>query len=101
MKKIWFRRKLYGWGWTPVTWEGWLVILIWVILFIPLIRKTLWFSSKSADFDVIFTPENQLKNFIFILISTGILILISYLKGEKPKWQWGKRIEDENQNPEI
>lgn len=25
---FWFKRKLYGWGWIPVKWQGWLVIVI-------------------------------------------------------------------------
>jgi len=79
MDKIWFKRKLYGWGWTPVTWEGWLVILVWFVLFVSLIKK----------FD-----HEWLKNLVFIFISVGILILICYKKGEKPRWQWGRSIKD-------
>ncbi|HYC83050.1 MAG TPA: hypothetical protein VEB60_00680, partial [Candidatus Paceibacterota bacterium] len=26
-QRLWFKRKLYGWGWTPVTWQGWLAVL--------------------------------------------------------------------------
>jgi len=33
--KYWFRRKLYGWGWTPATWQGWLTLLIFILI-IPL-----------------------------------------------------------------
>ena len=24
----WFRRKRFGWGWTPISWEGWVVTLL-------------------------------------------------------------------------
>lgn len=78
-KKLWFKRKLYGWGWTPCSWEGWMVILVWVVFFI--------FTMKKMD-------HEWLKNLIFIIISVFVLIFISYKKGEKPRWQWGKRIED-------
>lgn len=33
MNKYWFRKrqglnsKDYGWGWVPITWEGWMLIL--------------------------------------------------------------------------
>ncbi len=27
----WFKRKLYGWGWTPAKWQGWVVVLAFVI----------------------------------------------------------------------
>ncbi len=79
MKKIWFRRKLYGWGWYPSSWEGWVVLLIWVALFA--------FSMSRVD-------HEGIKNIWLVFLFTGILILVCYKKGEKPRWQWGKRLED-------
>ena len=73
-KKLWFRRKCYGWGWCPCSWEGWLAILIWAVLFV---------------FGVVKMDHEWLKNLVFIIIFTAILIWICYKKGEKPKWQWG------------
>ena len=78
--KIWFRRKLYGWGWYPVTWEGWAVILVWALIFTSLVAKM---------------EYEGLNNILFVLISVGLLIYVCYKKGEKPRWQWGKRIEDD------
>lgn len=73
---IWFKRKKYGFGWYPATWQGWLIILVWLILFI--------FTVKTFD-------HEWLKNLIIVLILTSLLIYISYKKGEKPKWQWGEK----------
>jgi len=84
--KIWFRRKLYGWGWTPCTWEGWLVILLWVI----------FFALAMSNMD-----HEWLKNLLFIFLSVAILILICYKKGEKPKWQGGERKEDLSDKKDI
>jgi hypothetical protein len=28
MRKPWFRPKLYGYGFTPVSWEGWLTVAV-------------------------------------------------------------------------
>lgn len=78
MKKIWFKRKLYGWGWTPCTWEGWLVIIVWLFFFLV----------ATSNFD-----HEWMKNILFIILSTLILLYICYKKGEKPRWQWGKRKE--------
>jgi catechol 2,3-dioxygenase-like lactoylglutathione lyase family enzyme len=79
--KLWFRRKTYGWGWTPITWEGWGVTLI--VLVIPLaIRLT----AKALDF-----PKTT--QYFYTWASVPILlmglILICFRYGEKPKWQWG------------
>jgi hypothetical protein len=74
----WFKRKLYGWGWVPATWEGWIIILVWVILFT--------FSIVMIE-----ANDNEIgKNIAVIFIITLILIWICYKKGEKPRWSWGK-----------
>jgi len=31
------------------------------------------------------------KNLIIIAILIGILVFVSYKKGEKPRWQWGEK----------
>jgi hypothetical protein len=77
-KGYWFKRKLYGWGWVPAKWQGWLVILSWVILF-------------TLSIVMIEKNDHEIgKNLAVIFIITGILIWICYKKGEKPKWRWGK-----------
>jgi len=79
--KLWFRRKTYGWGWTPITWEGWLVTLLVVVIpiCIRLFMKHLEFDKATQYF---YTYAS-----IPILLMTLILICFRY--GEKPKWQWG------------
>ncbi|MBP9822270.1 MAG: hypothetical protein KBC81_02410 [Candidatus Pacebacteria bacterium] len=85
MSDLWFRRKLYGWGWYPLTWQGWLVIFIYVGL-VALFSLTINESSPARE--VVFT-------FIFpVMLLTITLIRVCYKKGEKPRWQWGKRLED-------
>ena len=86
MQRIWFRRKLYGWGWTPCTWEGWLTIFIFLVLTVLNFFRLDANSHSNSD---------TIRPFIiqyFILIA--VLLLICYKKGEKPRWQWGKRKED-------
>jgi len=26
--EYWFRPRMFGWGWTPTSWEGWGVVLL-------------------------------------------------------------------------
>ena len=33
-KKYWFKRRRFGWGWTPVTWQGWLTVAFFIGLII-------------------------------------------------------------------
>jgi len=80
--KIWFRRKIYGWGWCPCTWQGWLFLLAWVGLFVRLFILTDKASHSISDFLIgMIVPVAML----FI-----ILFLVCYGKGEKPRWSWGR-----------
>ena len=77
----WFKRKLYGWGWTPAKWQGWVVIAIYVIAIVAFV---LTIDENSPDREITFT-------FILpIVLLTMTLIRICYKKGEKPRWQWGQ-----------
>lgn len=77
---LWFKRKRYGWGWTPVKWQGWVVILVYIsILFI---------LFKDVDPAINTFKENVTSIFLPFILLTIIVIGICYKKGESPKWQW-------------
>ncbi len=76
----WFKRKLYGWGWEPATWRGWLVLLGYVVA-VALFALTI--DDNSPTREIAFS-------FVFpVALLTIILLGICYKKGEKPRWQWG------------
>ncbi len=79
----WFKRKLFGWGWTPARWQGWLTTLIFVAFI-------LW---QVIYLEIQYGPEptgKPMMIFIFkIVVTVLVFIVIAYKKGEKPKWQWG------------
>jgi hypothetical protein len=86
MTKLWFKAKRYGWGWTPVTWEGWLVVILYIAF-------VLWFAFVFTDQEQ--RDGNLLVNFGFgIVVPTALLIWICYKKGEKPRWSWGDSKSD-------
>ena len=79
-KGYWFKAKLYGWGWMPVTWQGWLVILVYLI---TLLAIGFLIDENASSQDIAFT-------FILpLILLTATLIRICFVKGEKPRWQWG------------
>ncbi len=92
MKKIWFKRKRYGWGWTPVTWQGWLVVLGYITLVMTVVFMREKAIPGNPD-----SGSNFLVSALPIFVLTTMLMYICYKKGEKPRWQWGKRIEDESE----
>jgi hypothetical protein len=83
-KGYWFKRKLYGWGWTPARSEGWLTILVYL-------AGVILFAVKSEG--VVSLEEARRSVIAPIIILTILLIVICYKKGEKPRWQWGKQID--------
>ncbi len=82
-KTLWFRAKNYGWGWYPATWQGWLVLTLYLLFIIYRGVE----SKKLFD-----TVTSYVFRFSWeFAISTSILIAVCYLTGEKPEWRWGKK----------
>jgi CHASE2 domain-containing sensor protein len=75
-KKIWFPAKRYGWGWgPPCAWQGWLVMLLWLAL---LCAGACFMATRVVLFVA-----------YAVVLSLG-LIAVCLIKGEKPRWRWGK-----------
>jgi uncharacterized membrane protein YhaH (DUF805 family) len=79
-QRIWFRAKDYGYGWYPSAWQGWVILLVFVVL---LILNVVRISVTPSLYDLVvwYLPET--------IILVGVLIFICYLTGEKPEWRWG------------
>lgn len=79
--KYWFRAKLYGWGWTPGRWQGWVVILAFIGF---VVWSGLGLASKNK-------PSAGQLTWYFVKIALAVLVImvICYKTGEKPRWQWG------------
>jgi hypothetical protein len=84
MTKLWFRRKRWGWGWTPNTWQGWAVTLAYVT---GIVACALTVDDHSTPRELAFTF------FLPLILLTTSFIRIGYAKGEKPRWQWGDKGE--------
>lgn len=83
-KELWFKRRRYGYGWTPVTWQGWVTVvgfLAVVLIIAPL--------AEAAESDGV---RWVYLNFIFAALM--LLVGISLSKGPLPKWRWGKSDDD-------
>lgn len=76
-KKFWFPAKRYGWGWgPPICWQGWVVFAVWLAL---LIGGAIYLVPGQPELFVAYT-----------MVITGILVIICWIKGEPPRWRWGK-----------
>ena len=77
-RKYWFPAKTYGWGWgLPRSWQGWLVMAAFIGLLV---------AGSFA-----FPPRTALGRYLaYIAVLCGLLIGVCWLKGEPPRWRWGK-----------
>ena len=77
-RDYWFSAKTYGWGWgLPLRWQGWVAYSIATALLIAMF--------------FLFPPAREAVKF---MLGTGLiallLIAVCWLKGEPPRWRWGK-----------
>lgn len=77
-KAVWFPAKRYGWGWGfPNTWQGGVVVVTWLIGVLAgtlALLRTTWTA-------VLLIP--------FLAVMVGLLLVICWIKGERPRWRWG------------
>jgi hypothetical protein len=90
--KLWFKARKYGWGWTPVTWQGWACIITYTVLCI--LAGVLLIPHFSEELGVVYITAFGL----FIISLTSFLVGISYRKGEPPSWQWGSQPKKSESN---
>lgn len=86
--RYWFKRRRYGFGWTPVTTAGWVTVLVFLVFIIGI----------SAILEAVdnerFSSVKLAIYFLFTLSAIFILVGISYAKGPTPRWRWGKKPGD-------
>ncbi len=81
----WFKRKIYGWGWTPVKWQGWLASILYTGIVVLLALRL---NEESSTDQILFS-------FVLpVIVLTITFICIAFKKGESPKWQWGNWEEE-------
>lgn len=85
-QKYWFKRRRYGYGWVPVTWQGWVSIV--VMLSIILIGSYL-FSTTSRSTEDLWLYINM------VVMTILLFIFLTLVKGPSPKWRWGQKADDD------
>ena len=92
-RKIWFKAKRFGWGWYPCSWQGWAVLALY---FYAVISNILFINHHL---DLVIDSTKQFVPQIYVL--TIFLIIICYITGEKPTWNWSLRKKNELKNTET
>lgn len=81
MKTYWFKAKKYGYGWYPSTWQGWLILALYLgyVLYITMMFEAAHLPKDTVSIDFM----------LQIFLPTALLIYICYRTGEPAKWRWG------------
>lgn len=70
----WFRVNKKGIGWIPQTWQGNMVVVLYLVALGYSFLKAGELSSSASDIFYSFLPK--------LLIFTALLVIVTYLKGE-------------------
>ena len=85
-KRSWFKNKRYGYGWVPASWEGWLVLLIYIVLLAHILRN-ISLMSDAGRLEGTWVVV-AIGRVVFLTLA---LFLVCLLKGEKLAWHWGEK----------
>jgi hypothetical protein len=77
----WFRPKRYGYGATPITWQGWLLTLLFVALLAGIMKMLQSGLAGGAA---------HLIALVATVAATALFIWISWKKTDGAwRWRWG------------
>jgi len=78
----WFMSKRFGFGWVPISWQGWLTLLAFLVLAITEALRTIWSYYP--------TNEDVTQFAVVIILLVALLIIVCRRKGEEAHWRWGR-----------
>ncbi len=81
MSRFWFRPKAYGYGATPITWEGWAIVAAYIAVVLAALMR---FSHHNNTF------STWLSAAAVIALATGVMVFVSRKKTDGAwSWRWG------------
>lgn len=87
-KEYWFKRRRYGIGWIPATWQGWLLTLAPLIV---IFGGGMILTATSQSSSHLTGGGGYIISVIIVVI---ICFLITLRKAPHLKWRWGPKDSD-------
>lgn len=82
-ERLWFKAKRFGWGWTPATPEGWIVVGVFIAGLAGSSIALIHFRPAPP------TTAMLVEHFAIAVLLFVSLLGVCYQTGEKPGWRWG------------
>lgn len=83
MKKLWFRARRFGWGWYPVSWQGWAVSILYAFLLaLSLGRASNYALEHMTEGIALLIPMTL--HILWVAFLIGSLMYICSKTGEDP-----------------
>ncbi len=94
--KYWFKPKPYGYGCLPITAEGWLLVLvILVIALLAAFANGIFFMDPETGrpyLSAVIETQQIIRTIVDLLLIGGLACLLCEKKmKESLKWRWGKK----------
>jgi hypothetical protein len=83
----WFKRRRYGWGWTPATRHGWLITGVYLFC---LVGGAVAITGSPGQG----TPLGNGIYFVLFLLMTVVFLAACIRHSPPPKWRWGRKPSD-------
>jgi hypothetical protein len=76
--RYWFAARSFGWGWgLALTWQGWVTYGL--------------YAATMVCLRLLIPPAaNRRAYLVGVAAATFALVLVCWLKGEPPRWRWGR-----------
>jgi hypothetical protein len=84
MSEYWFRPKTYGYGATPNTWQGWAVIVGFVIVIAAAALLILPYRAQSPAALIVFLAVEA-------LVLAALWVVCRRKTDGEWRWRWGGR----------
>jgi multisubunit Na+/H+ antiporter MnhB subunit len=79
----WFKPKRYGYGATPVTWQGWAFVLGFLLIVLGCVGMGMVAERHNS-------PGTALGALLLFAVALAVMILVSRRKTEGGwRWRWG------------
>ncbi len=81
MSRFWFRPKAYGYGATPITWEGWAIVVVYIAVVLAAVVRLSHHNN---------TLSTWLSAAAVIAVATGVMGFVGQQKTDGTwSWRWG------------